>query len=261
MAFPGRATDRNFGMGLATQWQDAGVTTPRIAVVGDYADTASHRATDSAIAHSGAARGLTPRVEWIPTPDLAHGAEHTLREFDGVWIAPGSPYESMPGALAAICVARTTALPLIGTCGGFQHVVIEYARNVLGFSDAEHAEYDPTASQLFITALECSLAGMTMAVRLHSGTLAATAYRAAETTESYYCRFGLNADYLGALENGGLSVSGVDQDGEVRVIELPTHPFFIATLFVPQMASTDQSPHPLVSAFVAACANATIVRP
>lgn len=219
------------------------------------------RRADRVGTRSWCATSSTSSVEWIPTPDLAHGAEHTLREFDGVWIAPGSPYESMQGALAAICVARTTALPLIGTCGGFQHVVIEYARNVLGVSDAEHAEYDPTASQLFITALECSLAGMTMSVRLRSGTLAATAYRADETTESYYCSFGLNADYLGALETGGLSVSGVDQDGEVRVIELPTHPFFIATLFVPQMASTEQSPHPLVSAFVAACANATIARP
>jgi CTP synthase (UTP-ammonia lyase) len=204
--------------------------------------------------------GLAPAVTWIPTPDLESSTDDTLDQYDGVWIAPGSPYRSMTGTLVAIRVARTTQLPLIGTCGGFQHVVIEYARNVLGVADADHAEYDPYASRLFITALECSLAGTTMAVRLVAGTRAASAYGALEAVESYYCNFGLNADYRSALEAGGLVVSGSDQGGEVRVVEVTSHPFFVATLFVPQIASSNCAPHPLVSAFVAACATRAIAR-
>ena len=139
--------------------------------------------------------------------------------------------------------------------------MIEYARNVLGVREAEHAEYDPYASRLFVTALECSLAGTTMTVRLNPGSRAADAYSALEAVESYYCNFGLNAEYRAALEAGGLVVSGTDHDGEVRVIELPDHPFFVATLFVPQVASTEDVPHPLVSAYIAACANWAVVQP
>ncbi len=80
--------------------------------------------------------------------------------FQGLLVAPGSPYESMEGALAAIRVARSRGVPLLGTCGGFQHVVLEFARHMLGVADADHAEYEPYASStLFITPLSCSLAG------------------------------------------------------------------------------------------------------
>jgi CTP synthase (UTP-ammonia lyase) len=226
----------------------------RVAIVGDYAGTVTHRATTDAIAHAGDARGIATTVTWIATPDLEDTTVAALTGFDGVWIAPGSPYRSMHCALAAIRLARTERVPLIATCGGFQHVVIEYARNVLGVSDAQHAEYDPNASRLFITALECSLAGMTMAVQLRAGTTAAQAYGTTEATESYYCSFGLNPDYLPQLRDGGLVISGVDQDGEVRVVELSPHPFFVATLFVPQVASRADNPHSLVTAFVSATA-------
>lgn len=77
-------------------------------------------------------------------------AEQVLAGFDALWIAPGSPYQSMRGALEAITFARIHDLPLLGTCGGFQHVIIGFARNVAGIPDAAHAEYDPTASRLLI---------------------------------------------------------------------------------------------------------------
>jgi CTP synthase (UTP-ammonia lyase) len=231
----------------------------RIAVVGDYRpDSETHPATTKACEHAAAALRQRAEVAWVRTPDLARGAVRLLEDFDGVWIAPGSPYESLDGALEAIRFARTSGLPLIGTCGGFQHVIIEYARNVLGFRDAQHAEYDPYASALFITALDCSLAGQTMSVELLTGTTAAAAYATATATERYYCNFGLNRDHLSALEAGGLTVSGVDHEGEVRIVELREHPFFVATLFVPQVGSTAQAPHPLVSAFMAAAHNSRI---
>jgi CTP synthase (UTP-ammonia lyase) len=99
---------------------------------------------------------------WMGTKDLEPNAAATLAGIAGVWVAPGSPYQSLAGVLAAIRCARENEVPLLGTCGGFQHVVIEYARSVLGIADATHAEYDPYASHLFISRLACSLVGKTM---------------------------------------------------------------------------------------------------
>jgi CTP synthase (UTP-ammonia lyase) len=230
----------------------------RIAIVGDYQpDHETHPATTAACEHAAAAVGVQAEIVWVSTTELAGSAEGVLQDFDGVWIAPGSPYQSLAGALDAIRFARTWNLPLIGTCAGFQHVIIEYARNVLEVSDAQHGEYDPHASALFITALACSLAGQTMTVQLVPHTSAASAYGTTSATERYYCNFGLNHDYLPALEAGGLAVSGVDQDGEVRVVELPDHRFFVATLFVPQVSSTDRAPHPLAVAFIATASGCT----
>ena len=146
----------------------------------------------------------------------------------------GKPVPLYSGALRIIRYAREHDVPLFGTCGGYQHVVLEYARNVLGFTEAANAEYDPYASELFITALECSLAGRTMTVTVRAGTTAARLYRSAKTTEQYYCNFGLNPDHLPALTAAGLVVSGTDQDGEPRILELAHLRYFLATLFVPR---------------------------
>ena len=77
-------------------------------------------------------------------------------------------------------------------------------------------------------------------------------YGVPEATESFYCNFGVDPEYARLLEPGGLIVTGVSSDGEVRIVELPKHPFFLATLFIPQMRSTLAKPHPLVAGFVAA---------
>lgn len=231
----------------------------RIGVVGDRRpDYPPHAATDSGVVHAVHANHLTGETVWIGTEELAgdHAAE-TLASFDGLIVAPGSPYRSQQGALAAIEYARVNDRPLLGTCGGFQHVVLEFARNVLGFSDAEHAEYDPYGSVLFVTPLSCSLAGKTMAVNIEDGSRAAAAYRSPTAPERYYCNFGLNLDYLDSLVRAGLQVTGTDQDGEPRILELPDHRFFVATLFVPQTSSTPASPHPLVRALVEAAEGAT----
>jgi CTP synthase (UTP-ammonia lyase) len=89
-------------------------------------------------------------------------------------------------------------------------------------------------------------------VRLRVGTLAARLYGCAEVTEDYYCNYGVNADYQPALEAGGLRVSGVGSGGEVRIVELPAHPFFLATLFLPQARSAAGQPHPLLAGYAAA---------
>jgi CTP synthase (UTP-ammonia lyase) len=228
---------------------------PRIAVVGDFdPDNATHIATIDALGHSATALGASVDVSWVPTESLDEGADagSAFAPFDAVFVAPGSPYRCMTGALAAIEHARRTPLPLIGTCGGFQHVVIEFARNVLRLADVQHAEYDPYASSLIVTPLSCSLAGQAMEVSIEVGTRAGKAYGTDRATEQYYCNFGLNPDYVDDLVGAGLTVSGTDADGEVRIVELADHPFFVATLFVPQARSTLVRPHPLVTAFVEA---------
>lgn len=224
-----------------------------VGVIGDYdPEFPPHPATDAALAHAASALGVEVAVRWHATDSLADADLAGLLVEDALWCAPGSPYRSLDGALRAIRFAREGDVPLLGTCGGFQHIVIEYARNVLGFEDAQHAEYDPYASQLFISELACSLAGKTMEVRIEAGSRAAGFYGRTEASERYYCNFGLDPEHQRLLHDGGLRVVGVDQDGEARVLELPDRRFFVATLFVPQLSSSPGAPHPLITAFLRA---------
>ena len=159
-------------------------------------------------------------------------------------------------AIEMIRAVRESGKPFIGTCGGFQHAVVEYARNVLGFSDATHAEYDPDAPNLLITPLSCSLAGNMEVVEFSSGSKVRGFYAEPEAEEEYLCNFGLASRSRGLLEERGLRVSGVDRYGEARVVELPGHDFYVATLFVPQMRSAAGNPHPLVTMFLRAVLDA-----
>jgi CTP synthase (UTP-ammonia lyase) len=219
---------------------------PRIAVVGDYAEKKeTHRATNAELAAAGV------DFAWVPTTAVGDPSR-SLSDFDGVFISPGSPYASMDGALAAIRYARESGLPLVGTCGGFQHVVLEMARNVLGIEDAEHAETNPEAGHLAVTPLACSLAGQRHSVQLVPGSRMAAIYGTEQMIEPYYCSYGLNPALESGLEAVGLRVSGRDQNGSARVIELDGHPFFVATLYVFQARADRAKPHPLTAAFLEA---------
>ena len=221
-----------------------------IAILGEYtAGFAPHAATTASIAHARGRLGVAVDAEWVSTAAID---ARLLDRFDALWIAPGSPYKDLDLTLWAIRQARERGVPCFGTCGGFQHMVLEYARNVLGFADAQHAEYDPYASRLFVSELACSLAGREMRLTFAPGSRVATIYGALEATEAYYCNFAINPEYVGLLRRGPLAITGADAEGEVRVVELPGHPFFLGTLFVPQTRSTPERPHPLVLAFVAA---------
>src|SRR3954470_6362915 len=124
--------------------------TRSLAIVADFNGSKSHNATNAAIAHATARLGLAINPRWIGTAELRSGELlEELAASHGIWIGPGSPYQDMEGALSAIRVARERGIPLLGTCGGFQHIVLEYARNVLGVADAEHEESAPGASRLF----------------------------------------------------------------------------------------------------------------
>lgn len=228
-----------------------------IGVVGDRdASRSSHAATDEALRHAAAALGATLETTWLPTAGLREGVERALGRFSGLFVAPGGPYRSPEGALRAIRWAREGGVPLLGTCGGFQHVALEYARNVLGVEGARHAEYGPGKGPLVIEPLECSLAGRRAAVHLAPGSRAAAVYAAARVTEEYRCAFGIASRWEAALDEAGLAIAGRDDAGEPRVLELGGHPFFVASLFVPQLSSAPDRPHPLLAAFVAASVGA-----
>ena len=221
-----------------------------IALLGEYSPTfPPHISTNEAIKHAQNLLNVELSANWISTADID---PKLFERYAGIWVAPGSPYKNMELTLWAIRYARENNIPCFGTCGGFQHMVIEYARNVLGFKDAYHAEYDPYASKLFISQLACSLAGREMQLNLTAGSKVAAIYGGLSAKEHYYCNFGVDPDCVDELKQGPLNISGSDAEGEIRVIEHPGHPFFIGTLFVPQTRSTPEQPHPLVTAFLAA---------
>jgi CTP synthase (UTP-ammonia lyase) len=220
-----------------------------VAIVGDFDPSFEpHSITQSTLTQAGESLGVQIKFKWLPTESLGSTVEQ-LSAFNGLWIAPGSPYRSMQGALSAIRYAREHKVPLLGTCGGFQHVILEYARNVLGLRDARHAEYDPYASFLFISRLVCSLAGRSLLISLKRNSRVAEMYGKTNITEKYYCNFGLNPEYLDMLQSRDLRIVGSDAEGEARLVELRGHPFLVATLFVPNLPV--DAPHPLVRAFVA----------
>lgn len=220
-----------------------------IGIVGDRnPGNKTHLATENALGHEPEPIAF----EWVPTEQIVEDPEARLSRYAGLIISPGSPYLSMEGALSAIRYAREHLVPLLGTCGGFQHLVVEFARNVLGIADADHAETNPSAPRLAITLLSCSLAGQNHPVRLIAGSRVAGIYGVATAVEPFYCNFGLNPDFRPLLEARGLVVSGLGEDGLVRVLELREHPFFFGTLYVPQARSQPGAPHPLVAGLVAA---------
>lgn len=176
-------------------------------------------------------------------------------------MVPGSPYASDAGAIAAARTARERGIPFLGTCGGFQHALIEYARNVCGLADVQNAEITPDATECLIVPLECSLAGHEEAVMIVPGTLAAKISGPGRRTERYHCSYGLNHRYLEALTDGGLRFSGFDDSGQVRIMELPGHPFFMGTLFQPELQGDGSQPHPVIRAFAVAAAEQAARRP
>ncbi len=226
----------------------------RIGLIGDYdAAVVAHRATPRALELAAGPPALRVELEWVGTAGIED--ESRVAGFDGLWCVPGSPYRSMEGALRAIRFARESGRPFLGTCGGFQHAVIEYARSVLRWADAEHAETAPGAKRAVIAPLACALVETAGAVRFRPGSRSAAAYGCMEATEGYHCSFALNPEFREALLGGPLRETAADEAGDVRAVELDGHPFFVATLFQPERAALAGRTPPLVAAFVRAAAS------
>jgi CTP synthase len=224
-----------------------------IALVGDYsAEVTAHRAIPRALELARTAVGRDDLTwQWIATRDVRDAARD-LGNFSAVWLVPASPYENTTGALAAVRFARETKRPFLGTCGGFQHALIEFARDVIGLPTADHAETNPDADTLVVTRLACSLVEQTNTLRLAPGSMLRAAYGRDTTTEGYHCNYGPAAGHRDAFERAGLRFTAFDANNEVRAAELPVgmHPFFVGTLFQPERAALRGEAAPLVTAFV-----------
>ncbi|BCG25840.1 hypothetical protein TUM18999_40310 [Pseudomonas tohonis] len=224
----------------------------RLALIGDQdLSITAHQAIPEALSLAASLLDIGLDHAWLATDRVEANA---LARFDGIWCVPGSPYRDTEGALRAIEHARGHGVPFLGTCGGFQHALLEYARNVLGWADAEHGETAPDAGRQVIAPLACSLVEAIDAVHLAAGSRIARAYGAPLAFEGYRCRYGLNPQFEAALLGGPLRVGARDASGEVRAVELEGHPFFVATLFQPERAALAGRLPPLVAAFVQACA-------
>ena len=135
-------------------------------------------------------------------------------------------------------------------------MLVEHARNLAGFADASHAEYGSPGTPI-ITLLSCSLQGKQIEVSLRAGSRLARIHGCTTVVERTTCSYGLAIDLQHLASEAGMRVAAVDATGEVRAVERPDHPFFIGTLYQPQLTSTPAAPHPVFAAFLAAAAAAT----
>ncbi|MDF2680346.1 MAG: hypothetical protein K0R47_1536 [Brevibacillus sp.] len=224
----------------------------RIGLIGDYnPEVVAHVAVPQAIELAANDLGQQVEVEWIATPTLEHSFAEKLSRYHALWTVPASPYKSKDGALHGIRFARENRVPFLGTCGGFQHMVIEFARNVLRLSEADHAEDNPTASMLLVAPLTCTVSQQIHTFHLTAGTKVASIYGKLEISEQYgICNYGVNPAFAPLLTEAGLRIAGVDANGEVRLMEYEQHPFFVGTLFQPERSALQGIVHPLIREFV-----------
>ncbi len=222
-----------------------------IALVGDYNKAViAHSAIPLALKLASAAVEVDVNWSWIETNTICNS--DNLAEFTAIWVVPGSPYTNMDGALTAIRFARETRRPFLGTCGGFQHALIECARNLCGVDDATHAETDPHGNSLVVTPLSCSLVEKDGDISFTPDSQLYNIFKGQETNEKYHCNYGLNPEWKTRLEKKGINFTGFDTEGEVRAFELDEHPFFIGTLFQPERSALRGRLHPLIKAFIEA---------
>lgn len=229
---------------------------PSIALVADRSpQVQAHQRVPSLLQALHDYEQLPVDAYWIPTDEVGD-----LTGFDGVWLLPGSPYASERGALAAVRQAREHGLPFLGSCGGFQHAMLEFSRNVCGLAEASHAENDPLGEgDAVVVPLACSLVGRQGTVMVSAGSRAERLLGSSQTSERYFCRYGVRPDHVQTLVKHGLSFTGHDEEGDVRIAELPGHPFFLASLFQPELADGPRA-HPFIRAFAwAATAHVTVM--
>ena len=218
-----------------------------VVLLGDRdASSPTHRELDAAIARF--PDGVKGR--WVGT-DTA-GASRT-GDADALWLVPGTPYRDDAAAYSAITGARTSGQPFLGTCGGFQYAIVEFARSVAGIAGAEHAETAPTATALVIERLSCSLVGQTRAVTAVPGTRMYRLCGGAPFEGFHWCNFGLAPAFVDRLVSHGLHMTALGDDAGVEAIEIPDHPFFLATLFQPQVgALAGRALHSVIQGFLSA---------
>ena len=226
------------------------VQTVRIALVGDFsAEVTAHRAINESMRRAQSIAHVEPH--WLHTTKIKPRNEEALRSVHGIWCVPNSPYANTDGALWAIEWARTRRIPFLGTCGGFQHALLEFVRHVLDRESAAHAELDPNASSPLIARLACALVEKSERIQ-PTGRGSFDRWYGSAREEGFCCSFGLNPACEALLQHSPLQIVARGETGEVRAVELRGHPFFIGTLFQPERSALRGELHPLVTAFIRA---------
>ena len=234
----------------------------RIAVVGKYVSLVdSYKSVQEALIHGGIANDVKVKIDWLSSEDFENGqSADKLAAYHGLLIPGGFGVRGVEGMLSAIGWARDNGLPFFGICLGLQTAVIEFSRSVCGISGAHSTEWDAQTadpviclmnSQREITDLGGTQRLGAMTARLKPGSRSADIYGSLEISERHRHRYEVNNAYREALEEKGLRVSGVSPDGNlVEMIELPSHPWFVATQAHPELKSRPNQPHPLFASFI-----------
>src|SRR6516165_474307 len=170
-----------------------------VALVGDYKPSVlAHQAIPIALNLAAAHHRVSVKATWVPTSQIQR-AEDELASYHGIWCVPATPYENTLGALEAIRFAREQRVPFLGICGGFQHALMEYAKNVLGMANTDNAELNPVTSHPLIATLTCSPVEVEADVILEPGSLLHKSYGTTRIREQYRCSYGPNPEHENAL--------------------------------------------------------------
>ena len=243
-----------------------------IAMVGKYVDlTESYKSLNEALIHAGIHTKSRVNINYIDAETLSSGDLSSLQNIDAILVPGGFGNRGVEGKIKAIEYARKNNIPFLGICLGMQLAVVEYARNVCGYADANSTEFSQTSSYPVIgmieewedksgsveTRDENTDMGGTMRLgaqdcELVAGSLAATVYGANKIHERHRHRYEVNNSLIGNLVNAGLVVSGTSLGREklVETVELPNHSWFFGCQFHPEFTSNPRHGHPLFSAFV-----------
>ena len=235
-----------------------------IAIVGKYVEYEdSYKSLKESLVHGALAHSLKLNLTWIEAEGLeAHNYRQQLAGFDGILVPGGFGKRGIEGMLNAIRYARENEVPYFGICLGMQTACVEYARNVCGLKDANSGEFDPATPHRIIYKLR-ELTGveeMGGTMRLGAWTcilepdsLAAQAYGTNEISERHRHRYEFNREYEALLVGAGLRLTGTTPDATyVEIVEIPSHPWFLACQFHPEFKSKPLEPHPLFRDFVGA---------
>lgn len=238
--------------------------TVNIGLVGKYVELQdSYKSILEAFVHAGAQNNVKVNVVSIHSEYItSNNIKEKLKSLDGVLVAPGFGSRGIEGKIETVKFARENNLPFLGICLGMQMAVIEYARNVLGYEQANSTEMNDNTPYPVITVMEEQKTiidkGGTMRLggwdcTIKEGTKAYEMYGSSLINERHRHRYEFNNNYLEAFENSGLVASGYNPDTKlVEIIELPQHPFFVAAQYHPEYKSTVDNPHPLFVGFVQA---------
>lgn len=239
-------------------------TKVKIGLVGKYIELKdSYISIAESFAHAGAANEVQVELEWIHSENITpENVDEHMNGIKGLLVAPGFGERGIEGKIEAIRYVRENNIPFLGVCLGMQCAVIEFARNVLGFPDANSTEIDEDTSHPVIDIMEAQKAiktkGGTMRLGAYNCELqpeskAAEIYGETHITERHRHRFEFNNAFKAQFEDAGMVMSGMNPDTNlVEIIELPKHPWFVGVQFHPEYKSTVAAPHPLFIEFVRA---------